>query len=187
MDGRNRGGSCVTESIRHTLQSVKERLSEKLWSRTTQGARERACTTTITSPITAGEELQPLMKNIEFEARPSIFETIDDVLKRKKLQDVVVAKLTLADGKNYLELKRKFPDLKEITKGGPMHSARAIVDELGHATFQVLHHPQWETELEDGGNVNMDNLDTLLDLLNHNHYLCVGMSPDDFRDISKDI
>ncbi len=32
-----------------------------------------------------------------------------------------------------------------------MHSARAIVDELGHATVQVLHHLQWETELEDGG------------------------------------
>eukprot|EP00794_Sanderia_malayensis_P002205 gene2205-2510_t len=65
----------------------------------------------------------------------------------------------------FLELRRRFTDIFDVSSGGPLRSARAVIDENGTATFQVLHKVHCSIELLGENNmVNDEAIKNLLDL-----------------------
>lgn len=106
----------------------------------------------------------------------------------KRLDNTDARKVVLENGESFLELKRKFPDITDLSKGGPSHSARAIVMNDGNAVFQVFLKPKWNFKLmHEDGSFNIEAIDNLLSLFDTQHYLCVGVSYSEFESMSKNV
>ena len=82
-----------------------------------------------------------LQDRLRRKSKELVSSRIKNVFETKFRQgcDLVMKEEQLEGGKVFLELKRRFADIVDVKNGGPLHSARAVIDENGTATFQVLH------------------------------------------------
>ena len=127
-------------------------------------------------------------------------EPIETILSRLKLifekkfvdagtaNNLVLREERLENGKTFLELKRRFADIIDVSNGGPLHSARGVIDENGTATFQVLHKPHCSIDLLGENNVVDDEaVKDLMDLFEPHYFCCIGLRHDEFEEISRNI
>ena len=81
----------------------------------------------------------------------------------------------------------KLPDIEELSRGGPLYSARAIIMENGSAAFQVLHKQQYVQLADKDSYIDYEAFQNLLCLFSENYYLWVGVSPSEFAKMSEGI
>eukprot|EP00794_Sanderia_malayensis_P001124 gene1124-478_t len=113
----------------------------------------------------------------------NVFET-----KFRQGSDLIMNEEQLESGKILLELKRRFADIVDVDNGGPLHSARAVIDEHGNATFQVLHQVHCVMKLaKEDGVVDEDSFKDLMEFFGPQYFFCVGMCHSEFDEISKNI
>ena len=87
-----------------------------------------------------------------------------------------------------VELKRKFPDITDLSKGGPSHPSRAVILNDGNAIFQVLSKPKWTFKLtNDDGSFDSEPIGNLLSLFDMQHYTFIGVSTSEFELMSKNV
>eukprot|EP00794_Sanderia_malayensis_P006654 gene6654-7400_t len=111
----------------------------------------------------------------------NVFET-----KFRQGSDLIMNEEQLESGKILLELKRRFADIVDVDNGGPLHSARAVIDEHGNATFQHQVHCVMKLAKEDGV-VDEDSFKDLMEFFGPQYFFCVGMCHSEFDEISKNI
>ncbi len=136
---------------------------------------------------------EKLMKKSQIREEPteSIFSRLKIIFEKKsvdKTANLVLKEEQLENGKTFLELKRRFADIVDVSNGGPLHSARAAIDENGTATFQVLHKPHCSIDLlGDNDIVDDEAIKNLMDLFEPHYFCCVGLSYDQFDEIARNI
>ena len=81
-----------------------------------------------------------------------------------------------------MEMKREFPDVVSLDKGGPLNSVHALIDDSCMATFQVLNKTQFSTSLvHSNGSIDVKELDVLTEKFGSDYRLCHGVSPEEYE------
>ena len=81
-----------------------------------------------------------------------------------------------------MEMKIEFPDVVSLDKCGPLHSVRALIDDSGMATFQVLNKTQFSTSLvHSNGSIDVKGSDMLTKKFGSDYRLCDGVSPEEYE------
>ena len=120
---------------------------------------------------------------------PELFTALKQAIEEKHVNlGLAVNIIRVSREKSYMEMKREFPDVVSLDKGGPLHSVRALIDDSGKGTFQVLSKTQFSTSLVlSDGSINVKELDMLTEKFSSDYKLCHGVSPEEYQELSNNI